>query len=258
MELFDAHCHLQDERLAANLAGVMERAAAAGVAGWMCCGSAEGDWPAVLAVAAKFPGVQASFGLHPWYVGGRTTGWLDRLRAVLLAHPSSGVGEIGLDHALEGVDLAAQEQVFLDQFALSIELQRPASLHCRRAFGRLLELLPRFGRHPAGFLIHSFSGAAEVIPPLAQQGAYFSFSGSLTRSGNRRGHAALRAVPADRLLLETDAPDLPPVIAGQVPAGPNEPANLIHILRAAADLRGLPEADLAAQLRINAQQLFPR
>jgi len=256
MQLFDAHCHLQDEKLAGDLAGVMARAAAAGVAGAMCCGSAEGDWPATLAVAEKYPHVQISLGLHPWYFGERRPGWLDRLRALVVAYPRAGVGEIGLDHALENADLVVQEQVFLDQFALSIELCRPASLHCPRAFGRLLELLPRFPQHPAGFVIHSFSGAAELIAPLAKFGAFFSFSGSITRSGNRRGHAALRTVPADRLLLETDSPDLMPVIAGHGPEGPNEPANLVHVLRAAADLRGVPEADLAAQTWANARRLF--
>ncbi len=258
MQLFDAHCHLQDEKLAGDLAGVMARAAAAGVAGAMCCGSAESDWSATLAVAGNFPAVRVSLGLHPWYVAARQPGWLDRLRTLLAAHPRAGIGEIGLDHALEDADLATQEQVFLDQFALSIELQRPASLHCRRAFGRLLELLPRFGAHPAGFVIHSFSGAAELVAPLARRGAYFSFSGSITRSGNRRGHAALRAVPVDRLLIETDAPDLMPVIAGGVPDGPNEPAHLVHILRAAAALRAMPEATLAARLWDNAQALFSR
>ena len=256
MQLFDAHCHLQDEKLAGDLAGVMARAAAAGVAGAMCCGSSESDWPATLAVAEKFPGVQLSLGLHPWYVGERQPGWLDRLSALLVAHPHAGVGEIGLDHALEDADLAVQEQVLLDQFALSISLKRPASLHCRRAFGRLLELLPQFGKHPVGFVVHSFSGAAELVAPLEKLGAYFSFSGSITRSGNKRGHAALRAVPADRLLLETDAPDLMPVIAGRVPEGANEPANLVHILRAAAELRGTTEDALAALTWTNAQRLF--
>jgi TatD DNase family protein len=162
MQLFDAHCHLQDEKLTGDLAAVMARAATTGVAGAMCCGSAESDWPATLAVAAQFPHVQISLGLHPWYVSGRQPGWLDRLRALLAAQPRAGVGEIGLDHALENADLAAQEAAFLEQLALSIELRRPASLHCRRAFGRLLELLPRFGPHPAGFVIHSFSGAADL------------------------------------------------------------------------------------------------
>ena len=256
MQLFDAHCHLQDEKLAGDLAGVMARAAAAGVAGAMCCGSSESDWTATLAVAEKFPTVQISLGLHPWYARERQPGWLDRLRALLAAHPRVGVGEIGLDHALENADLVAQEHVFLDQFALSIELRRPASVHCRRAFGRLLELLPRFPAHPVGFVIHSFSGAAELIAPLAKSGAYFSFSGSITRSGNRRGHAALRAVPIDRLLLETDSPDLMPAIAGLVSEGPNEPANLVHVLRAAAALRGIAETDLATQTWANAQRLF--
>jgi len=256
LQIFDAHGHLQDEKLAGDLAGVMTRAMAAGVVGAMCCASAESDWAATLAVVEKFPAVRVSLGLHPWYIRERQPGWLDRLRALLVAQPRAGVGEIGLDHALDDADLADQEQVFVDQFALSIELRRPASLHCRRAFGRLQELLPRFPSHPVGFVIHSFSGAAELVAPLAKCGAYFSFSGSITRSGNRRGHAALRAAPADRLLLETDSPDLMPVIAGRVPEGPNEPAHLVHVLRAAAELRAVPEAELAAQTWANAGRLF--
>ena len=256
MQLFDAHCHLQDERLAAGLEALLARAAAAGVAGWMCCGSAEADWPAVLMVVGKCPEVRPAFGLHPWYVRERKAGWLERLRALLQEHPYAGVGEIGLDHALEQADPADQEQVFLEQLALSIEMRRPASVHCRRAFGRLLELLPRFPQHPIGFVIHSYSGAAELIAPLARWGAYFSFSGSITRSGNRRGQAALRAVPSDRLLIETDAPDLPPVVNGQPVEGVNEPANLVHVLQAAAGLRGVPEAEVADQTWANARRLF--
>jgi TatD DNase family protein len=255
MHLFDSHCHLQDERLAPGLDEALRRAAAAGVRGLMCCGSAESDWPAVRALPGRFPGVAVSFGLHPWYVRDRTPGWREALRAVLASVPS-GVGEIGLDQAIEGADMADQERVFAEQYALSMELGRPASLHCRRAWGRLMERLRAFGPHPTGFVVHSYSGATELIAPLVQLNGYLSFSGSLTRPANARGHQAVRAVPADRLLLETDAPDIPPALPDGEPCTVNEPANLRYVVEAAARLRGARPEALAAQAWANAARLF--
>lgn len=255
MPLFDAHCHLQDERLAPRLDAALARARTAGIAAWVCCGTAEADWEAVRALAAREPGVLPSFGLHPWYVAPRSPGWFAGLRTALAATPAA-VGEIGLDFALADADAAAQEEVFLAQYELSRELVLPASLHCRRAFGRLLELLQARGPHPAGFVLHSYGGPAELVAPLAAFGAHFSFSGALTRPHARRARAALAAVPPERLLLETDAPDLPPTLPERVEL--NEPANLVHVLRAAATILGASEASLAARTWDNGQRLYAK
>ena len=258
MRLFDAHCHLQDERLADNLAGRLAAARAAGVAGWMCCGSAEADWAAVAEIGRRHPGVRVSFGLHPWYIAGRTPGWEQRLRTRLEAEPAAGVGEIGLDHAVEDVDRTDQEAVFVRQYALSCELRRPASIHCHRAWGRLPELLAGFGPHPAGFVVHSFSGAREALAPLAALNGYFSFSASITFPNNRRGRKALAAAPTERLLIETDAPDIPPFGAPAAPGEKplNEPANLARVLAAAAEIRGVPAEELAELTWRNAERVF--
>lgn len=258
MQLFDSHCHLQDKRLAADLAGRLAAACAAGVAGWMCCGSAEADWDAVAEIGRGHPGVRVSYGLHPWYIAGRAPGWEQRLRARLEADPAAGVGEIGLDHAIDGADHADQEAAFKTQYGLSCELRRPASIHCRRAWGRLPELLAEHGPHPAGFVVHSFSGAREALAPLTALNGYFSFSASITFPNNRRGREALAAAPAERLLIETDAPDIPPFGA---PASPgeksaNEPANLARVLAAAAEIRGETPEELAKQLWWNAERVF--
>lgn len=262
MQLFDAHCHLQDERLWPHIDSVMERANEAGVTGLMCCGSCEEDWTRLPDIARRFPKVRLSFGLHPWYIGGRTARWLDRLHEHLSTTPSA-VGEIGLDHALDKETFADQESVFLAQLHLASELRLPVTLHCRRAWGRLMELLDNNGWPASGFVIHSYSGPKELVEPLVRRGAYLSFSGAITFEQNRKGREAVTAVPLDCLLIETDAPDLIPALPAKAPPmlegrekPTNEPAFLGRILAEAAKLRSISECVLADATRKNAARLW--
>jgi TatD DNase family protein len=169
------------------------------------------------------------------------------------------VGEIGLDHALENRDDREQEEVFLAQLKISRERKVPVSIHCRRAWGRMMELLREAGPHPAGMIMHSFSGGAGLVPGLCELNAYFSFSASLTFPGNKRGPKALRAVPEERLLLETDAPDIPPAErTRECPGGKpvNEPAWIRHTLTAAARYLECSEEELARRTADNGLRLF--
>ncbi len=261
MQLFDAHCHLQDARLQAGWPAVLRRAAAAGVAGVNCCGCTEDDWPTVAelargreAAAAQRPGVMIfpSFGLHPCHVNGRSPDWLRQLEEVLMAQPA-GIGEIGLDRLAPGRNDADQERIFLSQLDLARRLRRPVTIHCRRAWGRLLEILRRDGLPPAGLMVHAWSGSLEVQEELLTLGAYISFAGNISFPHHQRARRALLATPADRLLLETDSPDILPADA----AGAwNEPANLAMVLQAAAELRGVPAVDLAVALQANIRRFL--
>lgn len=262
MNLFDAHCHLQDDRLFPHLIEAMKRADQAGVSNLMCCGSSEEDWPLLPDIARRFPAAHLSFGLHPWYVADRTPGWLEILTTTLQAIPSA-VGEIGLDHALDKSTFADQEAVFLAQIHLANELQRPVSIHCRRAWGRLMELLDEKGWPAFGFMLHSYSGSADLVPPLVRRGAFFSFSGAITFTDNRRGREAVVVVPDDRLLIETDAPDLAPDLPRDAQAlhdtaGKliNEPAHLVYVARTVAALRGMDEESVADLTSGNAATLW--
>ncbi len=257
---FDAHCHLQDERLAPDRAGMFQRARRVGVTAMVCCGAEEADWDLVRGLAASEPDVLPAYGLHPWFVDRRSSGWFDTLTG-LLRDARAGVGEIGLDHALKQRNDADQRDVFMRQLALSHELARPVSIHCRRAWGAMLEAIRSLGRHPAGMVFHAFTGAAELVVELVDLGGYFSFSGTITASQARRAPAALKVVPADRLLVETDAPDmLPHGLAREntTTPPPNEPANLLLVIRAAAAVRGITENELAVLTCANARRLFIR
>ncbi len=149
------------------------------------------------------------------------------------------------------------------------KFNRPVTIHCRRAWNRLIELLDRFGELPCGMLIHCFGGSAEVATELVKRGAYISFSGSITRPDARQAGPALRAVPNDRLLIETDAPDILPhnidekwLLPGAIPClvangrPLNEPANLRFVLAKAAELRGISEETLAELTFSNAERFF--
>ncbi len=264
MKLFDAHCHLQDARLSADLPAVLDRAVAAGVMGLQCCGCTERDWPMVAAmtrgsqaVPDKIPGksikIIPAFGLHPCHLAGRSSDWLRRLEEVVTAQPA-GIGEIGLDRITPDEDDLTQEKIFVDQLDLARRLGRPVTVHCRRAWGRLLEILRRDGLPSAGLMVHAWSGSLEVLEELLAMGVYISFAGNITFPHHRRVRRALLAMPLDRLLLETDSPDLTPV--GAPPGELNEPANLKMTLQAAAELRGAPPMELAVALQANIRKFL--
>jgi TatD DNase family protein len=253
MILFDSHNHIQDERLWPQVDDVMRRATEAGVVKMGVKGCHEGDWARVIELMVQYDGIYPSFGLHPWFIKDRSNEWLKTLEELLVQYPQSAVGEIGIDHAIEDRDDAVQEQVFFEQMELARKLDRPVSIHCRRAWGRLIELLDQFGERPRGMLIHCFGGSAEVAGELVKRGAYISFSGSITRPNARKAGPAIRAVPNDRILIETDAPDILPTTA----EGPlNEPANVRLVLKKASKLRGVPEYTLAEFTFRNAERFF--
>ena len=262
----DAHAHLQDPRLAPHLPQVFARAAAAGVARIHVDATCEADWPAVAAIADAQPGARlVSFGLHPWFIRDRSARWLQNLRDVLAARPA-GIGETALDARLEdGLD-ADREAVFRAQFELSHELALPASLHCRDAWEPMLKILLAAPPHPAGLLIHAYSGPPDALPALAEKSVHVSFGGTLTRPQNVRARENAARVPAGRVLLESDAPDLPPTL----PAGAekhlvgedgnllSEPAYVPWVGQIVAEVRGTTPGAIAAETTATARRLFAK
>lgn len=263
MPLYDAHNHLQDERLVARLAAVLAACGREGITRMVVNGSCEADWPEVRALAKQHPIVLPSFGYHPWFVRERTSGWLDELKRYLDAVPSA-VGEIGLDRWVENPDVPRQEEMFRTQLRLAAERNLPASIHCLKAWGRLAEILREEPRPKCGFLLHSYGGPAEMVDGFVKLGAYFSLSGYFAQERKAKQRETFRRVPLDRLLLETDAPDMwPPDDWNEHPLSDpasgkpmNHPANLGAVYRFAASFLGLDLEPMKAQLEINFRRLF--
>lgn len=217
----DAHCHLQDPRLAPHLDAVLRCARDAGVAYIHTNATCEADWPATAALATRpLPSglsLRFSYGLHPWHADSATPGWPDRLRTLLLAYPAAGVGEAGLDGSLPGGLTDAQWTAFRTQWDLSVSLHRPISLHGRGTWKPLLDFLLSQPPHPSGVLLHAYGGPAEALPALAAKNIYISLGGSITRPNNHRAQRILGTVPPGHFLLETDAPDIPPTLPADAP-----------------------------------------
>ena len=260
MRLIDAHNHLHDARLAPFRAELIAELERGGIEAAVVNGTQEEDWAAVAALAKERPWVRPAFGLHPWYVSGRSPGWRERLTAMLAEFPDASLGEIGLDRWKEGYDMAAQTEVFRVQWALAVEHGRAATVHCLKAWGHLWDFVREAPAAPRGFLLHSYGGAAEMVAGFVKHGAYFSFSGYFVQERKAAQRAVFRELPLDRLLVETDAPDmLPPATRGvRLLAGGtlNSPANLEFCYRGLAELRGMPVDELAAQMAENFARLF--
>jgi TatD DNase family protein len=260
--MFDAHTHLQDERLAGCRAAVLAAAAAADVTDACCCGSAPDDWRGVAQLAAAPCPLRLwpAFGVHPWYVGGLPRDWRDLLEDFLVAHPAAAVGEIGMDGLRKEVPKDWQREVFTAQLALATRHGRTVVLHGARAWGALIEALQPHAAALPSLVVHAFAGSRDSLRALLALGAYISFVGTLCNPAAARVRAAAAVTPAARLLVETDSPDLLPrdgVAAGDEPAARlNQPANLTLVVRALAAIRGAGQAETAALTAANARRAF--
>lgn len=227
-------------------------------------GSGVEDWDSVADLAKKAPWVLPSFGVHPWYVKEQPDDWLDLLRAKLLEFPGAGVGEIGLDRWLEGADVQLQMRFFKPQLALAYELDRPANIHCLRAWGLMDETLRGTPIRPRGFLLHSYGGPAEMVAGFVKWGAYFSVSPYFFHPRKAAQLETFRTVvPLDRLLIETDSPDMrPPDEMNRYPLSDaagnaiNDPRNIGWMYEQMAALRGVPLDELQSIVAENFRRLF--
>jgi TatD DNase family protein len=261
--LYDGHNHWQDERLAFVAETFGEILRRENIRKLVVNGASEEDWPAVRELARRHAEVLPSYGLHPWHVPRRSRDWRTRLLHYVDQQPC-GIGEIGLDRWIEGYDSSQQEEVFLWQWHLAAALNLPASVHCLRAWGRLLELIQAEPRPSRGFLLHSYGGSREMIRPFADLGAYFSISGYFAHERKARQRETFRHIPPDRLLIETDAPDmmLPedrirfPLHDPNSGKPLNHPGNLGAVYAFAAELTGEKLEDLARRIEANFQRLF--
>lgn len=255
----DSHNHLQDPRLG-DARQAIAAAREAGVARCIVNATCEADWDTVGALATAHPDMLApAFGIHPWRADTARDGWEDRLGERLRNHPRASIGECGLDRWVTTPDIAIQLPVFIAHLRLASALHRPLTIHCLKAWEPMTrELL--LSPPPAGFLMHSFNGSLETARRLLPIGAYFSFSGHFLHERKSAIREVFQRLPKDRILLETDAPDMVPpdrILPPALHGSPNQPANLPAIGHALADFLDMPPAELAALTRANAARLFP-
>ncbi|HUF00811.1 MAG TPA: TatD family hydrolase [Gaiellaceae bacterium] len=243
----DTHAHLDacDEPAAA----LLERAREAGVTRVVTVGTGIDSCHAALAIADEHEAVYAALGIDPHQAATREASRLDELRQ-LLSHPKAiAVGETGLDNVRQIATPAEQLRLFEAQLGLAGELGLPVVVHSREAAKDTAAALASFA---GTVILHCFSSAG-LLEPAVERGYYVSFAGNVTYPKAADLRAAAAAVPAGRILVETDSPYLAPQpVRGRA----NEPAHLPHTIAALAEARGTTPVSLAAQTHTNAAAAF--
>lgn len=214
----------------------MEEMKGRGITGCVVNATREEDWQAVAGLAANFPGfVKPAYGIHPWFADTVTEGWELRLREILTSDPEATVGEIGVDGWVDSPKIEVQREIFMKQVNIAAELERVMTVHCLKAWEPLFSVMDETEKWPEKFLMHSFGGSIEVAERLLRKGAWFSFSGYFLQPRKSKVLEVFRKLPKDRILLETDAPEMMPpeeFVEFQLGEEINHPGNLGRIAEA--------------------------
>jgi TatD DNase family protein len=250
----DSHCHLDFPELVGELGGVLQRADAAGVGLMLTIGTKLSQFPGVLAIAAEHAQVYCSVGIHPHEAEAETLSGADEL-VRLAQHPKVvGIGETGLDFHYDHSPRDLQERNFRSHIAAARATGLPLIVHSRNADKEMAAILRQeIAEGPLTGVMHCFSSSRQLAEDALEIGFYISLSGIVTFKNAEDLRQTARAVPMERLLLETDAPYLAPIPKrGQR----NEPAYLAHTAAKVAELKGVPVAELARVTSANFHNLF--
>jgi TatD DNase family protein len=251
--LVDTHAHLHDSAFDADRADVIARARVASVTRLLTIGTDVPTSAAAVALAAAEPDIYAAVGIHPHDASTADEAALERIAALARGPRVVAIGEIGLDYYRDHSPHPVQRTALIAQLRLARAVGKPVLLHCREAHADLLEICGAEGVGAVGGILHCFSGDLEVARQGLALGLLISIAGPVTYPNARRLAEVVRALPLDRLVLETDCPYLPP----QPWRGKrNEPAYLPVTAGRVAELQGVPVAMVAAQTTANAARLL--
>ncbi len=268
MGWIDTHCHLDAPQFGGDAAAVVARARSAGV-GQIVVPAVEVANLDTVRELAQAHDLAYALGIHPLYVGRAEDGDLERLASALDAHRADprlmAVGEIGLDHFVPGLDRARQERFYAEQLRLARRLDLPVILHVRRSADTLLKHLRR--TPVLGGIAHAFNGSEQQALAFVALGFKLGFGGAMTFERALQLRRLAQCLPLDAIVLETDAPDIPPQwlyrtaderAASPGAETPNEPAQLPRIAKTLAALRGLSLDGVAAATSANACAALPK
>lgn len=251
MKLVDTHCHLQFPKLAAKKQVVFDEAVAAGVSKIICPGTSLSDSLEAIDIASKHNNVWAAAGAHPHEAKDFPKDGADQLSALLTKPKVVAIGEIGLDFYKNYSPPERQEEVIRQQIEAGLDSGLPYIFHVREGFD---SFWPIFDSYPKlRGVIHSFSADQKELDNALQRGLYVALNGIMTFTEDQEQLAAAKAVPLEKLLLETDAPFLTPAAArGQT----CQPKHVREVAEFLAKLRGDSIDALAAATTKNAEELF--
>jgi len=257
MKLFDTHAHCDDLRIQnefeGGTEGYIKHQIDNGVGNIVNIGTNLDNSLVSIRLASKIPEVYASCGIHPYDIRfyDDVDETLTRLEALLKENKVVALGEIGLDYHYDDSDRDMQMVYFVKQLEMAKRLNIPVIIHDRDAHGDCMEVTRRFPEVTGIF--HSFSGSAEMATELVKAGWYISFSGPITYKNAKKPKEACEVVPLDRILIETDAPYLPPTpYRGQM----NHPCYVVKTAEEIAKIKGISLEDVAEITYNNAKKVY--
>ncbi len=207
--IFDSHSHYTDAAFDDDRDALLGSFREKGIVCCMVCGTDVQTSTDAAVLAERFPDLLiAAAGIHP-ETPFPPADYLQTLEQLAMRDAVHAIGEIGLDYHYEGYDKAQQQRILREQLTLAKRLGLPVILHCRDATGDMLAILREFA--PLSGVMHCFPGSAETAQEVLNMGLYIGFTGVLTFKNAKKPLAALRSIPADRLLIETDCPYMAPV-----------------------------------------------
>ena len=253
MELIDTHCHLDFPVFDADREALLTRWRQLGVGEYIIPAVGEENWGRVMALAGRHDDIRYGLGIHPWYVGKQPRDALTRLETLLASRPRGlvAVGECGLD-LRSHVPQEGQLELFEAQIRLAMDHELPLVIHSVRANDTVAKILRRF-KPARGGVIHAFSGSLQQGQAFWQLGFRLGVGGVISFDRANKTREAIRDLPLEALLLETDAPDMP--LQGQQ-GRPNTPANLPKIAQLLAELRQQPLSHVASVLHESTLRAF--
>ena len=250
--LVDTHCHLDAAEFDADRDAVASAAAAAGVGRIVVPAVERANFGAVASVCRDYSGCHAAYGVHPMFVDRAREEDLDALRETIARERPLAVGEIGLDAFVEPRDDVRQEFYFSAQLQIARDHGLPVLLHVRRAIDPVLKQLRRC--RVIGGIAHAFNGSRQQADEFIKLGFKLGFGGAMTFPRASRIRELAATLPLDAIVLETDAPDIPP--EWRVGAR-NTPDQLPRIAQMLADLRGIAVQEVAKATSTNAAAVLP-
>lgn len=251
MELIDTHCHLDVTEFDADRNAVLTRSRARGVVAIVVPGVEADTWAPLLAFCASARDLYPALGLHPVYLARHREEHVRELERQAGATALLAIGEIGLDYYVEGLDRGRQLALFEAQLEVARSCNLPVLLHVRKAHDAVLAALRRI--RVSGGICHAFNGSLQQAAQYRELGFRLGFGGMLTFERSTRLRALAQALPLEDIVLETDAPDM---TVAQHRGERNSPEYLPYCLTALAQLRDLPEAEVAAVTTANARRVL--
>lgn len=260
MEFFDSHCHFDFADFDNDRDIIWRECVQQGIRHLIIPGVSPAQWIHSASITNQYEGIYYAAGLHPWWIKEEINSpdlnvylitYKEKLSVQLAQAKCVAIGECGLD-AMIDFPMDIQKLIFEAHLQIAQAIQKPLIIHCRKAHNEMLNLLKSYTL-PGGGVIHGFSGSVEIAKQYWALGFRLGIGGTITYERANKTREAVRQLPLETILLETDAPDMP--LQGKQ-GERNSPVHLVQIANELASLRGGDLAHIAKQTTLNAQSLF--